>query len=49
MTRSSFFGLAASAALDQLSGVFRRDALTARSKVHKRGGLRSGKSLAKKP
>jgi predicted RNase H-like HicB family nuclease len=49
MTRSSFFGLAASAALNQFAGAVHRNALTARSKVHKRGGLRSGKSLTKKP
>jgi predicted RNase H-like HicB family nuclease len=46
MTRSSFFGLAASTALAGLTSMFHAEA-TARSKVHKTGRLRTGKSLAK--
>ena len=48
MSRSSFFGLAASTALVQFPG-FRADLPEARSKVHKTGRLRVGKSPAKKP
>src|SRR6266481_36476 len=48
MSRSSFFGLAASTALVQFPG-FRAGLPEARSKVHKTGRLRTGKSSAKKP
>ena len=52
MSRSSYFGLAATIALDQFpfrSAVSRADTPTlARSKVHKTGGLRTRKSSAKK-
>ena len=48
MSRSSFFGLAASTALVRFPG-FREDLPAPRSKVHKTGGLRTGKRLAKKP
>lgn len=47
MTRSSFFGLAASAALDSLARWVHKE-LPARSKVHKTGKLRSGSSVTKK-
>jgi hypothetical protein len=47
MSRSSFFGLAATA-LIRFPG-FRVDAAEPRSKVHKTGGLRPAKSSAKKP
>jgi predicted RNase H-like HicB family nuclease len=48
VSRSSFFGLAATSALIRFPGF--REGLTApRSKVHKTGGLRSGKPAAKKP
>jgi predicted RNase H-like HicB family nuclease len=47
MSRSSFFGLAATA-LIRFPG-FRVDAAEPRSKAHKTGGLRTGKSPAKKP
>jgi predicted RNase H-like HicB family nuclease len=56
MSRSSYFGLAVTIALDHFplrTAVHRTDAPTvARSKVHKTGGLRTGKSqarAAKKP
>jgi predicted RNase H-like HicB family nuclease len=53
MSRSSYFGLAVTIALDHFplrTAVNRTDAPTvARSKVHKTGGLRSAKSSAKKP
>jgi len=48
MTRSSFFGLAASSALAGFTSMMRSEAAP-RSKVHKTGRLHSGKSLAKKP
>ena len=48
MSRSSFFGLAASTALAHFPG-FREGLVEARSKVHKTGRLRTGKSPAKKP
>jgi predicted RNase H-like HicB family nuclease len=48
MSRSSFFGLAASTALVHLPG-FREGLPEARSKVHKTGQLRTGRSPAKKP
>lgn len=48
MSRSSFFGLAASTALVQFPG-FRAGLPEARSKVHRTGRLRTGKSSAKKP
>jgi len=48
MTRSSFFGLAASTALSGLASMFYPQA-TARSKVHKTGRLRTGKSSQKNP
>ena len=48
MTRSSFFGLAASTALSGLASRMYPEAAP-RSKVHKKGPLRSGKSVAKKP
>jgi predicted RNase H-like HicB family nuclease len=48
MTRSSFFGLAASTALAGFTSMMRSD-VTARSKVQKKGRLRSGKTLTKKP
>jgi hypothetical protein len=51
MSRSSYFGLAATIALDQFPG---RDAVNrtdtpvlARSKVHKTGGLRTRKSSSR--
>ena len=48
MSRSSFFGLAATAALLRFPG-FRADLAEARSKAHRTGGLRTGKSSTKKP
>src|SRR6202161_345930 len=47
MSRSSFFGLAASTALTQFPGLLEGLA-EPRSKVHKTGGLRSQKSSAKR-
>jgi predicted RNase H-like HicB family nuclease len=51
MSRSSYFGLAVTIVLDQFplrTAVHRADAPTvARSKVHKTGGLRTGKSQAR--
>jgi predicted RNase H-like HicB family nuclease len=47
VSRSSFFGLAATA-LIRFPG-FREDLAEPRSKARKTGGLRTGKSLAKKP
>jgi len=48
MSRSSFFGLAATAALLRYPGC-RADLAEARSKAHRTGGLRTGKSSTKKP
>jgi predicted RNase H-like HicB family nuclease len=48
MSRSSFFGLAASTALNQFSGPVRAGLAEPRSKVHNTG-LRTGKSSTKKP
>jgi predicted RNase H-like HicB family nuclease len=50
MSRSSFFGLAASTALSRfpVPATVRPGLAEPRSKVHKKGGLRSGKSPAKK-
>jgi predicted RNase H-like HicB family nuclease len=48
MSRSSFFGLAASTALVHFPG-FREGLAEPRSKVHRTGRLRTGKSPAKKP
>jgi predicted RNase H-like HicB family nuclease len=48
MSRSSFFGLAASTALTRFPG-FREDLAEPRSKVRKTGGLRAEKSAGKKP
>ena len=48
MSRSSFFGLAATTTLIRFPG-FREDLAAPRSKVHKTGGLRSGKPGTKKP
>ena len=48
MTRSSFFGLAASTALAGSLGMGRSDPMV-RSKVHKTGRLRQGKPSPKKP
>jgi predicted RNase H-like HicB family nuclease len=48
MSRSSFFGLAASTALVHFPG-FREGLAEPRSKVHKTGRLRTGKSPTKKP
>ena len=47
MTRSSFFGLAVTTALTQFPGPIWRGLAEPRSKVHKTGGLRTGKSPAK--
>jgi predicted RNase H-like HicB family nuclease len=47
MSRSSFFGLAATTALTRFPG-FREDLAEPRSKVHRTGGLRTGKPSAKK-
>lgn len=47
MTRSSFFGLAASSALAGFPSIMKSDP-PARSKVHKTGRLHTGKSPAKK-
>ena len=52
MSRSSFFGLAATLALTSYPGpgrMVREDLAEPRSKVHKTGGLRAGKSTARKP
>jgi predicted RNase H-like HicB family nuclease len=51
MSRSSFFGLAATNALDVFPGAgsFRMGLAEPRSKVHKTGGLRTEKSRTKKP
>jgi predicted RNase H-like HicB family nuclease len=51
MSRSSFFGLAATNALTVFPGPgsFRAGLAEPRSKVHKTGGLRTEKSSAKKP
>ena len=46
MSRSSFFGLAATTALDRFPVPVRPDLAEPRSKVHKTGGLRTGKSPA---
>jgi predicted RNase H-like HicB family nuclease len=48
MSRSSFFGLAATTALTRFPG-FREGLAEPRSKVHRTGGLRTKKSSAKKP
>ena len=48
MSRSSFFGLAASTALNQFSAPFRAGLAEPRSKVHKTGRLRAGRSPSKK-
>ena len=48
MSRSSFFGLAVSTALSGLPRAMWPES-AARSKVHKTGGLRTGKPSAKKP
>jgi len=48
MSRSSFFGLPVSTALSSLSRPIWQEE-PARSKVHKTGGLRTGKPPAKKP
>jgi predicted RNase H-like HicB family nuclease len=48
MSRSSFFGLAASTALVHFPG-FREGLAEPRSKVHRTGRLRTGKSPVKKP
>jgi hypothetical protein len=50
MSRSSFFGLAASTALSHfpVPAIARPDLAEPRSKVHKTGRLRTGKPLAKK-
>ncbi len=48
MSRSSFFGLAASTALVHFPG-FREGLPEARSKVHKTGRLHTGKPSARKP
>lgn len=47
MSRSSFFGLAVTTALTRFPG-FRESLTEPRSKVHKTGALRTGKSSAKK-
>jgi predicted RNase H-like HicB family nuclease len=47
MSRSSFFGFAASTALVQFPGF--REGLEPRSKVHRTGRLQTGKSPTKKP
>jgi predicted RNase H-like HicB family nuclease len=49
MSRSSFFGLAATTALVQYPGSVRPDLAEPRSKVHKTGGLRTEKPSARKP
>jgi predicted RNase H-like HicB family nuclease len=49
MSRSSFFGLAATTALMRFPVPVRPDLAEPRSKVHKTGGLRTQKSSAKKP
>jgi predicted RNase H-like HicB family nuclease len=49
MSRSSFFGLAATTALVQFPGAVRPDLAEPRSKVHKTGALRTQKTSAKKP
>ena len=48
MSRSSFFGLAATTALVQFPGSVRLDLAEPRSKARKTGGLRTGKSSARK-
>ena len=48
MSRSSFFGLAASTALTHFPGFIRAGLAEPRSRVHKRGRLRTEKSPAKK-
>jgi predicted RNase H-like HicB family nuclease len=48
MSRSSFFGLAVTTALNGFPGALWADLAEPRSKVHKTGGLRSTKSSAKK-
>ena len=48
MSRSSFFGLAATTALIRFPGV-REGLAKARSRVHKTGGLRTKASAARKP
>jgi predicted RNase H-like HicB family nuclease len=48
MSRSSFFGLAATSALTAFPGLIQAGLAGPRSKVHKTGGLRSEKSSAKK-
>jgi predicted RNase H-like HicB family nuclease len=48
MSRSSFFGLAATTALNTFPG-FREGLTEPRSKVRKAGSLQTGKSSAKKP
>jgi predicted RNase H-like HicB family nuclease len=48
MSRSSFFGLAATTALVSFPGAVRQGQAEPRSKVHKTGGLRTQKSSAKK-
>ena len=48
MSRSSFFGLAATTALVQYPAAVRPDLAEPRSKVHKTGGLRTQKSPARK-
>ena len=49
MSRSSFFGLAASTALTRFPGLVPADLAEPRSKVHKTGELRTQKSASKKP
>jgi len=49
MSRSSFFGLAATTALSHFPVPVRPGLAEPRSKVHKTGGLRTEKSSVKKP
>jgi len=49
MSRSSFFGLAVTTALIRFPGAVRADLAEPRSKVHKTGRLRTGKSPTRKP
>jgi predicted RNase H-like HicB family nuclease len=49
MSRSSFFGLAATTALTHFPGPVLGELAEPRSKVHRTGRLRTGKSPAKKP
>ena len=49
MSRSSFFGLAASKALTGVLGIAPADLREPRSKVQKTGGLQTGKPAPKKP